>query len=68
MTSQERERLQKRREALKQDLSTLRQVIMDTAQLSARGARPDQLARLRALQAERERELDDVEAQLAKLT
>ncbi len=68
MTSQERERLQKRKEALKQDLSTLRQVIMDTAHLSARGAMPDQLARLRALQAERERELDDVEAQLAKLT
>lgn len=61
-----RDHLEKRREALRQEISTLKEAITDIAAPSFKGPdRQDQLNRLRSAMSTRERELRDVEGQLA---
>jgi hypothetical protein len=58
--------LDKRREALKQEISTLKEAITDIDTPRQRAQKRDELQRLRTFLATRERELNDVEAQLAR--
>ncbi len=62
-----RDDLQKRREALRQEISTLKEAITDIAAPSFKGPdRMDQLNRLRSAMSTRDRELRDVEGRLAQ--
>ena len=60
------EELTQRREALRQELSTIREAIIDVAAPVGGSAQMDKLQNLRAILAIRERELNDVEARLAQ--
>ena len=60
------EELTQRREALRQELSTIPEAIIDGAPPVGGSAQMDKLENLRAILAFRERELNDVEARLAQ--
>lgn len=65
MNTESRESLEKRKEAIKQELSTLDQAITD---IDAGAAEPsgDELQKLRSARETRQRELRDVEARLGR--
>lgn len=69
MTRDERDQLEKQREALKQEISTLNEAITDIDTPAFYGrSKQDQLQNLRTVRSTRERELQDVESQLAQGT
>lgn len=57
--------LEKRRDALEQEISTIKEAIVDVQMPVAAGGDRHKLDTLRTVQATRERELHDVEGQLA---
>jgi hypothetical protein len=66
MTRDEQNNLEKRREALRQEISTVTEAITDIVSPPYNGPdRRDQLNNLRTVLATRERELHDVEQRLA---
>ena len=64
MTREQRDELERRREALKQEISTETEAITDVAAQSP--GKHSQLNRLRTVLGTRERELRDVEMRLAR--
>jgi hypothetical protein len=60
------EELTRRREALRQEISTIREAIIDVAAPEGGGTQMDKLQNLNAFLSIRQRELDDVEARLAQ--
>jgi hypothetical protein len=67
MTVQAREDLEKRREAIRQEISTLDEAIIDIASPAVNNAGGEgELQKLKSARETRKRELSDVEAQLAR--
>lgn len=67
MNTQARDDLEKRREAIRQEISTLDEAITDIASPAVTGAGGDgDLQKLKSARETRERELGEVEAQLAR--
>jgi hypothetical protein len=60
------EELTRRREAIRQEISTIREAIVDVGAPEGGQTQIDKLQNLEAFLAIRERELNDVEAQLAR--
>lgn len=67
MNTHARDDLEKRREAIRQEISTLDEAIIDIASPAVNGAGGDgELQKLKSARETRERELGEVEAELAK--
>ncbi|RYG29751.1 MAG: hypothetical protein EON93_16120 [Burkholderiales bacterium] len=67
MNTQARDDLEKRREAIRQEISTLDEAIIDLASPAVNGAGGDgELQKLKSARETRERELGEVEAELAR--
>jgi hypothetical protein len=67
MNTHARDDLEKRREAIRQEISTLDEAIIDIASPAVNGAGGDgELRKLKSARETRERELGEVEAELAR--